>query len=50
MKKNTYYPTNKGTTLQEKRAIRRGWINYVLQSGKYSLSEIKKAVRFYEMR
>jgi len=48
--KKDYLPKNKGTTPDEKRAIRREWINFVLQSGRYTLSEIKKAVRFYELR
>lgn len=42
---------NAGTTPQECRAIRRAWINYMLQSSfPWTLTEIKTAVRFYELR
>jgi len=37
-------------TKQEKRFIRREWINFMLQSGIFSLREIIRAVRFYEKR
>lgn len=40
-------------TEQEKRAIRREWINFMLRdalSMKWTLTQIKKAVRFYELR